>query len=278
MNSQGASMTAADAAEETTKPSFTVAPFARFPVLILAGGTGLLLLLTAGRYGYFGDELYFLAAGKHLAWGYADQPPVLPLLARIMDTIAPGQVTVFRVPAVLATAGGVVFAGLIAREMGGARKAQVLTAGAYAICGQFVGSGHYLATSTIDPFLWTVLLWLIVRWIRTRADNLLVWAGVVTAVTLNVKFLIGGFWLVAGLCLLAFGPRHLPRRPKLWIGALIAVLSCVPTLMWQAENDWPQLGMGEAISREVSGGWGGRLGFVPGALIGAGLVVGALGV
>jgi hypothetical protein len=52
----------------------------------------------------------------------------------------------------------------------------------------------------------------------------------------------------------------------------------VPTLIWQAENDWPQLGMGEAISREVSGGWGGRLGFVPGALIGAGLVVGALGV
>lgn len=271
-------MTAADAAEETTKPSFTVAPFARFPVLILAAGTGLLLLLTAGRYGYFGDELYFLAAGKHLAWGYADQPPVLPLLARIMDIISPGSVTVFRIPAMLATAAGVAFAGLIAREMGGARKAQVLAAGAYAICGQFVGSGHYLATSTIDPFLWTVLLWLIVRWIRTRADNLLVWAGVVTAVTLNVKFLIGGFWLVAGLCLLAFGPRDLPRRPKLWIGALIAVLSCVPTLIWQAENDWPQLGMGEAISREVSGGWGGRLGFVPGALIGAGLVVGALGV
>src|ERR1700716_1392512 len=134
MNSQGASMTAADAAEETTKPSFTVAPFARFPVLILAGGTGLLLLLTAGRYGYFGDELYFLAAGKPLAWGYADQPPGLPALAWLMDSVAPGSLTVFRIPAVLATAAGVVFTGLIAREMGGARRTQVLAAAAFAIC------------------------------------------------------------------------------------------------------------------------------------------------
>jgi hypothetical protein len=271
-------MTAVTAAEKNTVPQDGAVEFARTPVLILAGGVGLVLLLTAGRYGYFGDELYFLAAGKHLAWGYADQPPVLPLLARIMDTIAPGSVTVFRVPAVLATAAGVVFSGLIAREMGGHRKAQVLTAGAYAICGQFVGSGHYLATSTIDPFLWTVLLWLLVRWIRTRSDDLLVWAGAVTAVTINVKFLIGGFWLVAGLSLLVFGPHDLLRRPKLWIGALIAAVACMPTVVWQAANGWPQLGMGDAISREVSLGWGGRLGFVPQALIGAGLVIGALGV
>jgi hypothetical protein len=271
-------MTAVVAAEKNTEQRTAAAEFAGLPVLLLAGGVGLLLLLTAGRYGYFADELYFLAAGKHLAWGYADQPAVLPLLARIMDSIAPGSVLMFRVPAILATAAGVVFSGLIATEMGGGRKAQVLTAGASAICGQFLSSGHYLATPTIDPFLWAVLLWLTVRWLRTRSDNLLVWAGVVTAVTINAKFLIGGFWLVAGLCLLVFGPRDLVRRPKLWIGALIAALACAPTLVWQAANGWPQLGMGDAISAEVSGGWGGRVGFVPQALIGAGLVIGALGV
>jgi hypothetical protein len=271
-------LTSVEAVEKPTSQRGAVAEFARLPVLLMAGGVALALLLTAGRYGYFGDELYFLAAGKHLAWGYADQPPVLPMLARLMDSLAPGSLVVFRIPAALATAAGVVFAGLMAREMGGGRKAQLLTAGAYAICGQLVGSAHYLATSTIDPFLWTVLLWLIVRWIRTRDDNLLLWAGVVTAVTLNVKFLIGGFWVIAAVCLLAFGPRELLRRPKLWIGALIAALACVPTLAWQAAHQWPQLGMGEAISREVSGDLGGRLGFVPAALTGAGIVTGALGV
>jgi hypothetical protein len=215
-----------------------LAPFARLPVALLALGTATALLLTAGRYGYFGDELYFLAAGKHLAWGYADQPPLVPFLAWAMDSLAPGSLVVFRLPAIAATAGGVVVTALIARELGGRRKAQARAAAAYAICGQFVGSGHYLATSTIDPLLWTLVLWLLVRWVRTRADSLLVWLGVVTAVALNGKLLIGAFWVVAGLAVLVFGPRELLRRPKLWLGALIAAVSLVPTLLWQRANGW----------------------------------------
>ncbi|MFD9890002.1 ArnT family glycosyltransferase [Amycolatopsis sp. NPDC059027] len=259
------------------KPRAGVATFAKLPVALLAAGTAAALLLTAGRYGYFGDELYFLAAGKHLAWGYADQPPVLPALAWLMNSLAPGSLIAFRIPAILATAGGVVFTALIARELGGERRAQTRAAAAYAICGQFVGSGHYLATSTVDPLLWTAILWLLVRWIRTRDDNLLLWLGVATAVALNIKLLIGAFWLVAGIAALVFGPRELFRRPKLWAGAGIAALSLVPTMIWQATHGWPQLGMGDAVSNEVTEA-GGRSAFLPGLLTGAGLVIGALGV
>ncbi|HET6705464.1 ArnT family glycosyltransferase [Amycolatopsis sp.] len=254
-----------------------LAPFARLPVLLLAAGTATALLLTAGRYGYFGDELYFLAAGKHLAWGYADQPPLVPALAWAMNTLAPGSLVVFRLPAIAATAAGVVVTALIARELGGRRRAQARAAAAYAICGQFVGSGHYLATSTIDPLLWTLVLWLLVRWVRTRQDALLVWLGVVTAVALNGKLLIAAFWVVAGLAVLVFGPRDLLRRPKLWLGALIAAGSLVPTLLWQRANGWPQLGMGDAVGAEVDAA-GGRASFVPNLLAGAGWVIGALGV
>ncbi|WP_290057740.1 ArnT family glycosyltransferase [Amycolatopsis solani] len=254
-----------------------LAPFARRPVLLLAAGTATALLLVAGRYGYFGDELYFLAAAKHLAWGYADQPPLVPALAWVMNTLAPGSLVVFRLPAILATAAGVVVTALIARELGGRRKAQARAAAAYAICGQFVGSGHYLATSTLDPLLWTLVLWLLVRWVRTRDDTLLVWLGVVTAVALNGKLLIGAFWLVAGLAVLVFGPRELLRRPKLWLGALIAAVSLVPTFLWQRANGWPQLGMGDAVGAEVDAA-GGRETFLPNLLAGAGWVIGALGV
>ncbi|MFG1644943.1 ArnT family glycosyltransferase [Amycolatopsis sp. NPDC049252] len=250
-----------------------LARFARRPVALLAAGVAVALLLTAGRYGYFGDELYFLAAGRHLAWGYADQPPLVPFLAWATDRLAPGSLVVFRLPAIAATAGGVVVTALLARELGGRRKAQTRAAAAYAICGQFVGSGHYLATSTIDPLLWTLVLWLVVRWVRTRHDPLLVWLGVVTAVALNDKFLVGAFWVVAGLALLAFGPREMLRRPKLWLGAL----SLVPTLLWQRANGWPRLGMGDAVGAEVDAA-GGRESFVPDLLAGAGWVIGALGV
>ncbi|MEV6643176.1 glycosyltransferase family 39 protein [Amycolatopsis sp. NPDC051371] len=252
-----------------------VAPVAVGGVAIVATLMAIPLLLTANRYGYFGDELYFLAAGRHLAWGYVDQPPLLPLLARIMDEVGHSPF-VLRIPAMLVMLGGVVLTALIARELGGATKAQTLAAATFAVSTNFLAGGHYLATSTVDPFLWTLLLWLLVRWLRTRADGLLVWAGVVTAVALYAKFLIGGFWLAAGVALLVCGPRELLRRPALWVGAAIAVVALVPTLVWQATHGWPQLGMGAAISQEVGGTWGGRLTFLPTALLTAGLPVGAV--
>ncbi|MFJ8911613.1 ArnT family glycosyltransferase [Amycolatopsis sp. NPDC102389] len=258
------------------RESAEAAPFARAPVLAIAGAMGAVLVATAGRYGYFGDELYFLAAGRHLDWGYADQPPLLPLLARLMDAFGADSPFVLRIPAMLAMVAGVVLTALIARELGGGRKAQAIAAAAFAVSLQMLGSGHYLATSTIDPFLWTLLIWLLVRWVRTREDRLLLWSGVVTGFALNTKFLIGGFWLVVLIAAMVFGPRDLVRRPALWSGALIAAVMIAPTLVWQALNGWPQLAMGAAISQEVSAGWGGRASFVPTLVISAGVPVGMM--
>ncbi|HTI28193.1 MAG TPA: glycosyl transferase, family 39, partial [Kutzneria sp.] len=70
-------------------------------VWIIAGLLGVALVATSWRYGYFGDELYFVAAGHHLDWGYADQPPLVPFLALIADTVAPGSLWVLRIPAML---------------------------------------------------------------------------------------------------------------------------------------------------------------------------------
>ncbi|WP_232376720.1 ArnT family glycosyltransferase [Amycolatopsis aidingensis] len=194
-------------------------PLARWPVLAVAGATGLVLLATSARIGYFGDELYFLASGRyHLEWGYADQPWLLPVLALAMDTLAPGSVLVLRLPAMIVTVLGVLLTALIAREFGGGRKAQLLAAGAYAISFQLLASGHLLATSTIDPFLWTLTTWLVVRWVRTRADRLLLCAGLATAVAMQGKFLIVFFWLALGAVVLLTGPRELLRRPALWAG------------------------------------------------------------
>ncbi|WP_245900634.1 glycosyltransferase family 39 protein [Prauserella shujinwangii] len=233
------------------------------------------LLAFAGRYGYHGDELYFLSAGRHLAWGYADQPPLLPLLARLMDTLFPGSVVGLRLPAVLFTGIGIVVAALTARELGGGRRAQALAAGAFA-CSPFLlaGAGHILATHMVDAFLWTVVVWLVVRWVRLRADRLLLAAALVTAVALQVKFLIPVFWLVLGVSALVLGPRELLRRPLLWAGAAVAVLVTVPTLLWQADHGWPQLEMDATVAAEVSFA-GGRTTFLPMALQQAGIGVGA---
>src|SRR5579884_2741305 len=102
--------------------------FAVRPVVGIAAAVTALLLAVAARYGYHRDELYFLAAGHHLAWGYPDQPPFVPALARVLSGLAPSSLVVLRAPSALAAGAVVLLAALSARELGGGRDAQVLAA------------------------------------------------------------------------------------------------------------------------------------------------------
>jgi 4-amino-4-deoxy-L-arabinose transferase-like glycosyltransferase len=242
-------------------------------VLLLSGGLALVHGIASAWYGAFGDELYFLAAGRHLAWGYADQPPLVPWLAAALDHLVPGNLVVLRLPATLASAGHVVLAALLAAEMGGRRRAQLLAGAAVAISPFFLATGHLLATSTLDPVLWTLLLWLVVRWIRTGRDRLLLAAAPVLAVALFGKFLVPV--LVAGLALgvLVAGPRRLLARPSLWIALVLAAASTLPTLLWQAAHGWPQLRMGAVVAAE-GGVTGNRWCFLPFAAWDIGLLPG----
>ncbi|MFC8919134.1 glycosyltransferase family 39 protein [Streptomyces sp. NPDC057116] len=230
-------------------------PLAWAPVLGIAAGTAAVLLLLADRHGYDGDELYFLAAGRHLDWGYADQPPGVPLLALLADTLAPGSLRVLRLPAILATGAGTVLSALLARELGGDRRAQWLTAAAHALA---LGAlGRLLSTAALDVPLWTLLTWLLVRWVRLRregvtCDRLLLAAGAVVVVAMQVKFQIVVFCLALLVAALLCGPRGLLARPPLWAGTGLAALSVVPALVWQHRHGWPQLRMGEAIAAEVA--------------------------
>lgn len=257
------------AAENRTDTRIPV-PFAKLGVSLIALVSLVALLVFAGRYGYFGDELYFLAAGRRLDFSYADQGPVLPLLAHVMDWIAPGSLFALRVPAALITAAAVVVAGLLAREFGGGKGAQLLSATAYASSFFLLYQGHLLSTNTVDTALWVLITWFVVRWVRTRNDVLLLGAALATAVDMQVKWLIPFFWLSAGLAVLLLGPRRMLSRPMLWLGAGIVVLSMVPSLVWQANRGWPQLSMGAAVANEQAFATG-RLLFVPLAIALAGV-------
>ncbi|MDQ3898891.1 MAG: glycosyltransferase family 39 protein [Actinomycetota bacterium] len=249
-----------------------LASLARLPVLAVAVAAGLVLLLTSGGVGYFIDELYFLAAGHHLDWGYVDQGPLVPLVARAMDALFPGSLVGLRLPATALTMVGVVVAALIARELGGRRWAQVLTAGTYAMAS--ICPGHLLTTYTIDMCLWVAATWLLVRWVRLRDDRLLLWLGVVTVVALQTKWLMVAFWGVLALSVLVVGPRELLRRPLLWFSAVVVVLSTLPGVLWQAHHGWPQLAMAGVIANEMDV-VGGRWTFLPFVLLSGGVGIGA---
>jgi 4-amino-4-deoxy-L-arabinose transferase-like glycosyltransferase len=245
---------------ETTdsRPGRTRPAFARTPVLLIAGVAGALLLIASRNYGFSFDEAYFVVAGRdHPAWGYFDQPPLVPFLAAGLDHLFPGSLLALRLPATLAAVGGIVLSALIARELGGRRVAQAVAAAAYAMSGATLIC-HYLATYSIDPFFWSLVVWLVVRWTRQRRegvadDRLLFAAGLVTAVSLQTKFLVPALWVALAAASLVFGPRDLVRRPLLWAGALVATLTTVPTLVWQAVHGWPYTRMSEVVAAEFPG-------------------------
>ncbi|TDC76497.1 glycosyltransferase family 39 protein [Actinomadura sp. 7K507] len=261
---------AAPGSAETGVPSDSSA-VAWKPVLLIAGVLGVVLLAVSARYGYHRDELYFRVAGRHLMWGYPDQPPLLPLISRAVTAVLGDSLVALRVPAALFSAAGVVVAALTAREMGGGRRAQLLTAGAYAVCPFVVAVGHTFYTATLDLLLSTTVVWLVVRWVRTRDQRLLLAVGVVAALALNVKYLAA--FLIAALAagLLISGPREFLRRPMTAAAVLIVLAAIAPGLMWQADHGWPQLEMANAIADK--GDFAGRPGFIPFQILLTGVVL-----
>ncbi|RKT54479.1 glycosyltransferase family 39 protein [Saccharothrix australiensis] len=263
--------TAAESAATIDEPVARDLPaFARQPVLVVAGAVVAALLATAGRYGFAGDELYFLRAGRSLDWSYADQPPLVPLVARLVDLLFGPNLVALRVFPALLTGVGVVLAALLAREFGGARRAQLVAAGAFACSPIVLVHGHWLATATLDIVSWALICLLLVRWVRTRRDVLLLWAGVTTAVALQNKFLVVFLVVVLLVSIAVTGPREVLGRPLLWVGAAIAVVATVPALLWQASHGWPQLAMGPVLSAEIDAVEGGRAMFLPFVLGSAG--------
>lgn len=258
--------------EPTTLPAF-----AKWPVLSVAGVVALVHLVLSVTDDYWIDEIYMLAAGKyHPDWGYVDQPPVTPLLAAAMDWLGQGSILVLRLPAVAATVAGVIMTAVIAREFGGDRRAQLLSAGAYATALWLTLAGHWLTPYTIEPLLWIVTTWLLVRWIRLHQagqddDRLLLAVGAVVGLTAQTKFQV--FMLCAALLVsvVIVGPRDILRRPMLWVGAALAMFISAPTLIWQAANGWPQLQMGAQVASESELLSGGRDGTAVSLVIYAGV-------
>ena len=228
------------------------APVAWAPLVAAAAALAGVLVAVSGRYGYHRDELYFLRAGEELAFGYVDQPPLSPLLARLASEVVGSSLVGLRLVPAVAAGLVVLCTGLIARELGAQRGGQALGAACMAVSAFLVAVGHLLSTSTFDLLAWTALSWLAVRALRDGGRGWLL-VGVVAGIGLQNKALVA--FLLAGLAvgLLLVGPRAPLRTPWPWLAAAIAAVLWAPFLVWQAAHGWPQLEVSTAIAAGSSG-------------------------
>lgn len=251
-------------------------PYAVREVAAVLGVLVVVLMLLAPHYGPHRDEMYFVTAGHHLAWGYPDQPSFTPLLARVADTLAPSNLVVLRIPSVLAVTGVVLLSVQAARLLGAARAGQVLTAVTVAFSAVVIGSGHMLSTATFDLLSWTAVLVVVAQALVDDRPRLWLLAGAVAGIGLNNKHAVA-FCLLGVLVGVALVRETRPvlRTRWPWLGGLVALALWAPNLVWQAQHDWPVFAFSADIAEEY-GGLGGRIDLLVEALIMFSPVIGAV--
>jgi 4-amino-4-deoxy-L-arabinose transferase-like glycosyltransferase len=249
----------------TPGPVPAVAPVDR-RVFVVAAATFALLMALASRYGIYRDELYFLDCARHLALSYVDQPIFTPLMARLSLSLFGLSVIGLRLWSALAAFGTVVTGGLLAREFGGGRTAQLVAALGVATAPVLLGADHVLDTTGFDLLAWSVLALIVARIGRTGNTRLWVPAGVVLGLGLANKHSIGIFAVALVIGILLSGGRALLASRFFALGALIAAAFTVPDLWWQAHHGWATIGMTQALAQE-NGGAANALTFVISQLI-----------
>lgn len=227
-------------------------------------------MLVSARYGYVRDELYFLAAGQHPAFGYVDQPPLTPLLARIAAAVTGNTLVGFRVLPALCLAALVVLTAAMSRWFGAGRAGQLLAALATATCGEYLGATHELTTTTPDFVFWAVTLLLVMRLLASQDPRWWMAIGGCVGIASEAKWNIGFLAAALAAGFLATDARRLLRSRYLLIGCALAAALAAPDVIWQGLNGWPGLD----VFRSLQGAAGhNRAVFWPGQFVYTGLVL-----
>ena len=230
--------TAVAASENREIPCYTsgttivaCAAFARVVLYCIAGP----------HYGYFRDELYYLACGEHPAWGYVDQPPLIGWTAWLLQHTIGTSLWALRLLPALAGAGTIVLAGMLAREFGGRRWAMLLASLAALMAPVSLAASHLFTMNAFDPLLWTAIAYLVACIAKTGREPLWLAVGVLSGVTILNKYGVI-FWFAGvaiGVCVTSL--RQSLRHRWFWLGSGLATAIAIPNFIWQWQHQFPFL-------------------------------------
>jgi hypothetical protein len=191
------------------------------------------------RYGYFRDEFDYIACGNHLAWGYVDQPPLIPFLTHISRAILGDSLRAIRFVPALASSFLVVQTGSITRELGGKFYAMLLASIAVVIAPQYLSNGSLLGTNCLEPNLWMGCAYFVILAIKRDEPRYWLWVGVIAGIGLEEKYSIALFVFGIFIGLLLTAQRRALLSKWFWLGASAMFLIFLPNVLWNIHYHWP---------------------------------------
>jgi Dolichyl-phosphate-mannose-protein mannosyltransferase len=216
------------------------------PALAIAAISFCAHLAANNQYDVFRDELYFMACGERPAFGYVDQPPLIPLIAGASHALFGTALAPLRLLPALAMAATAGLTAKFAGDLGGGRFAQWLSGIAVLLAPVFLVNGLLLSTDMLQPLTWLACSWLLVRLSKTGNERLWLAFGAVVGVSFLSKYLIAFYLVGVGIGMLATPLRACLTRPWIYAGAALALAIMAPNLAWQAAHGWPFLEVGAA--------------------------------
>jgi len=231
------------------------------PALWLGAACFLVHLVANGHYDVFRDELYFIVCGLHPAFGYVDQPPLIPLIAAASFKLFGTALTPLRLVSALAAAATVGLTADLARRLFGGRFAQTLAGLCVLLAPALLAGGVLLSTDCLQPLTWLACAWILVRLVDSGDERWWLAFGAVVGVSFESKYLIVLYMAAFAIGVVATPLRRSLARPWLYAGAALALAIALPNVLWQAFHGWPFL---EVAAADVGGKAVGRspLGFL----------------
>src|SRR5258707_3465886 len=180
-------------------------------------------LLTLHRYGYFRDELYYIACARHLDFGYVDLAPLSAFLLRIELILFGSSLFALRIVPAMASALTIVFTGILTRELGG--RAWAIALACTSMLGSlfFLAVGNFYSPNVYEPLFWTGAIYLLCRIINGAPSRTWLWFGGVVGFGIQNKHSMVFFGVAIVLGIL-FTPQPRQFAPKLiWLDGCVSL-------------------------------------------------------
>ncbi|HMA49944.1 MAG TPA: glycosyltransferase family 39 protein [Magnetospirillaceae bacterium] len=223
---------------------------AKHPGLILGVMALIVHLWVNAGYDYFVDELNFIVCGQHLAWGYIDHPPLVPLIARAARALFGDSLLGLRLVPALAAAGLAALTSEAARRLGGGLYARWLAGIAVLAAPVLSADGLLLSADTLQPLAWLATSMILISWAEAGNRDIRptgwIGLGALVGLALMTKYVMAFFLVAAATGIVLTPARRMLARKAPWLAAGLALLIVLPNLLWQQAHGWPFLQLNAA--------------------------------